>query len=131
MLGHFQRAADGCGAPVSYVISTGNEIGLESTDFLLVLLTTPHQRAVVYTEQSGVRENSSTRSSAAGAAQPVILMFPGQREVAAGRAIAHRSAGRRLCEMRVLAEDAGANRRDHDGRMMDLAEIMVRYPKPR
>src|SRR5690606_6081209 len=26
MLGHFQRAADGRGAPLSYVISTGNEI---------------------------------------------------------------------------------------------------------
>ena len=29
MLGHFQRAADGRGVPLSYVISTGNEIGLE------------------------------------------------------------------------------------------------------
>ena len=29
MLGHFQRAADGRGVPLSYVISTGNEIGLK------------------------------------------------------------------------------------------------------
>lgn len=34
MLGHFQRAADARGTPLSYVISTGNEIGLESTDFI-------------------------------------------------------------------------------------------------
>jgi len=29
MLGHFQRSADGRGTPLSYVSSTGNEIGLE------------------------------------------------------------------------------------------------------
>ena len=34
LLGHFQRAADGLGLPLAYVISTGNEAGLEGTDFL-------------------------------------------------------------------------------------------------
>ena len=30
LLGHFQRASDGRGLPLSYVISTGNEAGLET-----------------------------------------------------------------------------------------------------
>src|SRR5262249_60672031 len=34
LLGHFQRAADGRGLPLTYVISTGNETALESTAFL-------------------------------------------------------------------------------------------------
>ena len=33
LLGHFQRATDGRGIPLSYVISTGNEAGLEDYRF--------------------------------------------------------------------------------------------------
>src|SRR5258708_22429522 len=52
MLGHFQRAADGRGAPLSYVISTGNEIGLESTDFIEFLADDPATSVlVICTEQ--------------------------------------------------------------------------------
>ena len=52
MLGHFQRAADGRGMPLSYVISTGNEAGLETTDFIEFLADDPATRViVVYTEQ--------------------------------------------------------------------------------
>ena len=52
MLGHFQRAADGRGLPMSYVISTGNEIGLESTDFIEYLADDPATSVlVIYTEQ--------------------------------------------------------------------------------
>ena len=46
MLGHFQRAADGRGVPLSYVISTGNEIGLEVDRLHRVPRRRPrHQRA--------------------------------------------------------------------------------------
>src|SRR6195256_3426068 len=38
LLGHFQRATDGRGIPLSYVISTGNEAGLETSDFLEFLV---------------------------------------------------------------------------------------------
>ncbi len=38
LVGHFQRASDGRGIPLSYVVSTGNEAGLESTDFLEFLI---------------------------------------------------------------------------------------------
>ena len=52
MLGHFQRAADGRGMPLSYVISTGNEVGLEATDFIEFLADDPATRVIaVYCEQ--------------------------------------------------------------------------------
>ena len=41
LLGHFQRATDGRGIPLSYVISTGNEAGLETTDFVEFLVDDP------------------------------------------------------------------------------------------
>src|SRR5262245_48443349 len=51
MLGHFQRAADARGTPLSYVISTGNEIGLESTDFIQFLADDPATSLlVIYTD---------------------------------------------------------------------------------
>ena len=46
LLGHFQRAIDGRGVPLSYVISTGNEAGLETTDFLEFLIDDPSTRVI-------------------------------------------------------------------------------------
>ena len=46
LLGHFQRAADGRDMPLSYVISTGNEAGLEITDFLEFLADDPATRVI-------------------------------------------------------------------------------------
>ena len=52
LLGHFQRAADGLGLPLSYVISTGNEAGLEGTDFLEFLADDPATRVIaLYCEE--------------------------------------------------------------------------------
>src|SRR6201997_981473 len=47
LLGHFQRACDGRGIPVSYVISTGNECGLEGTDFIEFLVDDAATRVVI------------------------------------------------------------------------------------
>ena len=52
LLGHFQRAADGRGLPLSYVISTGNEAGLEGTDFIEFLADDRSTRVIaLYCEQ--------------------------------------------------------------------------------
>src|SRR5262249_56282206 len=51
LLGHFQRASDGRGVPLSYVISTGNEAGLETTDFIEFLVEDRATRVIaVYAE---------------------------------------------------------------------------------
>jgi acyl-CoA synthetase (NDP forming) len=133
MLGHFQRASDGRGIPLSYVISTGNEIGLESTDFIAFLA---EDRAtsvvVVYTEQvQRPREFLAAIRSCRDAGKPVMLMFPGRS--AKSRAAAKSHTGALVGDyatMQTQAEDAGAIVVGTMDEMMDLSEILVRYPKP-
>jgi acetate---CoA ligase (ADP-forming) len=133
MLGHFQRAADGRGTPMSYVISTGNEIGLESTDFIEFLAGDPATSVlVVYTEQvRRPREFLDAIRRCRAAGKPVVLMFPGRSVKSKQAAQSHTGAlVGDYATMRTLAEDAGAIVATTMDEMMDLAEILVRYPKP-
>jgi acyl-CoA synthetase (NDP forming) len=133
MLGHFQRAADGRGVPLSYVISTGNEIGLESTDFIEFLA---EDRAtsvlVVYTEQvRRPREFLAAIRRCRAAGKPVILMFPGRSVKSKQAAQSHTGAlVGDYATMKTVVEDAGAIVVGTMDEMMDLAEILVRFPKP-
>jgi acyl-CoA synthetase (NDP forming) len=133
MLGHFQRAADGRGTPMSYVISTGNEIGLESTDFIEFLADDPATSVlVVYTEQvRRPREFLAAIRRCRAAGKPVVLMFPGRSVKSKQAAQSHTGAlVGDYATMRTLVEDAGAIVATTMDEMMDLAEILVRYPKP-
>ena len=133
LLGHFQRAADGRGTPLSYVISTGNEIGLESTDFIEFLADDPATSVlVVYTEQvRRPREFLEAIRRCRAAGKPVILMFPGRSAKSKQAAQSHTGAlVGDYATMHTLAEDAGAIVVTTMDEMMDLAEILVRYPKP-
>ena len=133
MLGHFQRAADGRGMPLSYVISTGNEIGLESTDFIEFLADDPATSVlVVYTEQvRRPREFLAAIRRCRAAGKPVVLMFPGRSAKSKQAAQSHTGAlVGDYATMRTLVEDAGAIVVTTMDEMMDLAEILVRYPKP-
>jgi len=133
MLGHFQRAADGRGTPMSYVISTGNEIGLESTDFIEFLADDPATSVlVVYTEQvRRPREFLAAIRRCRAAGKPVVLMFPERSTKSKEAAQSHTGAlVGDYATMRTLVEDAGAIVATTMDEMMDLAEILVRYPKP-
>jgi acetate---CoA ligase (ADP-forming) len=133
LLGHFQRAADGLGLPLSYVISTGNEIGLELTDFIEFLSADPATGVLVlYAEQvRRPREFLDAIRRCRAAGKPVILMFPGRSAKAKQAARSHTGAlvGDHAT-MRTLVEDAGAIVVGTIDEMMDLSEIMARYPKP-
>ncbi|MEA3025664.1 MAG: hypothetical protein QOF91_949 [Alphaproteobacteria bacterium] len=133
MLGHFQRAADGRGVPLSYVISTGNEIGLESTDFIEYLADDRATSVlVIYTEQvRRPREFLEAIRRCRAAGKPVILMFAGRSAKSKQAAQSHTGAlVGDYATMRTLSEDAGAIVVTTMDEMMDLAEILVRYPKP-
>lgn len=133
LLGHFQRATEGRGLPLSYVISTGNEIGLEQTDFVEYLADDPATAVLaLYAEQ--VRRphqflDAIRRARAAG--KPVILLFPGRGAKSKQSAQSHTGAmvGDHAT-MRTLVEDAGAIVVNTMDEMMDLAEILVRFPNP-
>jgi acyl-CoA synthetase (NDP forming) len=133
MLGHFQRAADGRGLPLSYVISTGNEIGLESTDFIEFLVDDRATSVlVVYTEQvRRPRQFLEAIRRCRGAGKPVVLMFPGRTAKSKLAAQSHTgSLVGDYATMKTLAEDAGAIVVTTMDEMMDLSEILVRFPKP-
>ena len=111
MLGHFQRAADGLGLPLSYVISTGNEAGLEGTDFIEFLAEDRSTRVIaLYCEQ--IRRPAEflaacRRARAAG--KPIVLMQAGRGAKARKAALSHTGAliGD-FATMRTQVEDAGA-----------------------
>lgn len=133
VLGHFQRAADGRGMPLSYVISTGNEIGLESTDFIEFLAGDDATRVVaVYTEQVlRPREFLAAIRRCRDVGKRVILMFAGRSEKSRAAAKSHTGAlVGDYATMKTQTEDAGAIVVSTMDEIMDLAEILVRFPDP-
>ena len=133
LLGHFQRAADGLGLPLSYVISTGNEAGLEGTDFIEFLAEDRSTRVIaIYCEE--IRRPAQflaacRRARAAG--KPIVLMLAGRTAKARKSAQSHTGAliGD-WATMRTQAENAGAIVVTTMDEMMDLTQILVRYPVP-
>jgi acyl-CoA synthetase (NDP forming) len=133
LLGHFQRAIDGRGVPLSYVISTGNEAGLESTDFLEFLVDDPSTRVIaLYCEE--IRRPQAflaavRRARAAG--KPVVLMLAGRSAKARKAAQSHTGALIGDFEtMRTQVEDAGAIVVSTIDEVTDLVEILQRFPTP-
>src|SRR5947208_6519334 len=133
LLGHFQRAADGMGLPLTYVISTGNEAGLEGTDFLEFLAEDRATRVIaIYCEE--IRRPAEflaaiRRVRAAG--KPIVLMLAGRGAKARKSAQSHTGAliGD-FATMQTQAEDAGAIVVSTMDEMMDLVEILQRFPTP-
>jgi acetate---CoA ligase (ADP-forming) len=133
LLGHFQRAADGRGLPVSYVISTGNEAGLEGTDFIEFLAEDRATSVIsVYCEQ--IRRPAEflaacRRARAAG--KPIVVMHPGRG--ARSRRAAQSHTGALIGDlglMQTQIENAGAIMVSTMDEMMDLIAILARYPVP-
>ena len=133
LIGHFQRAADGRGLPLAYAISSGNEGGLENTDYLEFLADDPATRVIaIYCEQ--IRRPAEflaacRRARAAG--KPVVLMFPGQGAKSRKAAMSHTGAlVGDYAAMRTQVENAGAVVLAAMDEVMDLVEILLRYPVP-
>lgn len=133
LLGHFQRATDGRGIPLSYVISTGNEAGLETTDFLDFLVDDRATRVIVaYCEE--IRRPQAflaavRRARAAG--KPMVLVLPGRSAKARKAAQSHTGAliGD-YATIKTQVEDAGAIVVSTMDETMDLVQILQRFPKP-
>jgi acyl-CoA synthetase (NDP forming) len=133
LLGHFQRATDGRGIPLSYVISTGNEAGLESTDFLEFLVDDRATRVIaLYCEEIRRTQDflaACRRARAVG--KPVVVMLAGRSAKARKAARSHTGAliGD-WTTMRTQIEDAGAIVVPTMDEVMDLVEILQRFPAP-
>jgi acyl-CoA synthetase (NDP forming) len=133
LLGHFQRASDGRNLPLSYVISSGNEAGLESTDFLEFLVDDKATRVIVaYCEE--IRRPQAFLAAIRGAraaGKPVVLMLAGRSAKARKAAQSHTGAliGDHAT-MRTQVEDAGAIVVGSMDEVMDLVQLLQRFPTP-
>jgi len=133
LLGHIQRACDGANIPLSYVISTGNESGLETTDFLEFLADDPSTRVIAaYCEE--IRRPQAFLAAlrrVRGAGKPVVLMLAGRSAKARKAAQSHTGAlVGDYATVRTLAEDAGAIVVATMDEAMDLLAILQRFPVP-
>jgi acyl-CoA synthetase (NDP forming) len=133
LLGHFQRACDGRGIPLSYVISTGNEVGLDTTDFLDFLVDDPSTRVIVaYCEE--IRRPQTFLAvlrRARAANKPVVLMLVGRSAKARKAALSHTGAlVSDLATVRTQVEDVGAIVVATMDETMDLVAILQRFPVP-
>ena len=133
LLGHFERACDGRGIPLSYVISTGNEAGLETTDFLEFLVDDAATRVIAaYCEEIARPQAflaALRRARAAG--KPVVLMLVGRSVKARKAAKSHTGAlVGDFAVVRTQVEDAGAIVVSTMDEVMDLVAILQRYPVP-
>ncbi|OGA23457.1 MAG: hypothetical protein A3I01_18645 [Betaproteobacteria bacterium RIFCSPLOWO2_02_FULL_65_24] len=133
MLGHMQRAADSRGMPLSYVVSTGNEAGLDLADFTDYLVEDAATRVIVlYAEQirrPGEFLAACRRARAAG--KPLVLMHPGHGTRARSAAQSHTGAlvGDHGA-MRTRVEHAGVLLVDTLDELVDVSELLVKYPSP-
>jgi acetate---CoA ligase (ADP-forming) len=133
LLGHFQRACDGRGIPLSYVISTGNESGLDTTDFLDFLVDDPSTRVIVaYCEE--IRRPQTFLAAlrrARAVSKPVVLMLVGRSVRARKAALSHTGAlVSDFATVRTQVEDAGAIVVSTMDETTDLVAILQRFPVP-
>jgi len=133
LLGHFQRACDGRGIPLSYVISTGNEAGLETTDFLEFLVDDASTCVIAaYCEE--IRRPQAFLAAlrrARAAKKPVVLMLVGRNAKARKAAQSHTGAlVSEFATVRTQVEDAGAIVVSTMDETMDLIAILQRFPVP-
>jgi acyl-CoA synthetase (NDP forming) len=133
ILGHMQRAAHKRALPVSYIISTGNEAGLDLADYMEFLVADAATRVIVlYAEQirrPGKFLEICERARLAG--KPIVLLHPGRSKRARAAAQSHTGAlvGDHGAMLTCVTE-AGVLVVETMDEMIDVSELLVRYPEP-
>lgn len=133
MIGHMHRAAEARRMTISYLMTTGNEAGLDLADFAEFLLEDAHTNVMVfYAEQiRRPREFMAVCERARAAKKPVVVLAPGRGAKARAAAASHTGAlvGDHGAMLTNLA-NAGVLVVDTMDEVMDVAELLTRYPNP-
>lgn len=132
LLGHLQRGTEARGIPVSYVVSTGNEAGLESTDFIEYLVDDRATSVIsIYVEQIARPQaflDACRRARAAG--KTIVMMHPGRSAKARAAAQSHTGAlAGDYATMLAHVERAGVLIVKTIDELMDAGEVLVRFPE--
>lgn len=121
------------GVPISYRLSTGNEAGLTLADYLDFLADDPATSgAVVYAED--IRDPSGFLAAVRkvrARGKLLVLMHSGRSARARQAAASHTGAlAADYGVMKTLATHAGACVVESLEELVDVAEILARYPRP-
>lgn len=126
-------ACNGRNLPVTYAISTGNEVGLGVEDYLEFLLDDPSTSLIaLYVEQFRKPQKVLELAHKARAAgKPIVLLHPGRSEASRKSAESHTGAlAGDYKVMRTLVERAGILCVDSIEELIDVSELLFRYPAP-
>ena len=130
---HLEGGLDARGVPVSCWISTGNEAGLGLADFIQYLLDDPVTEVIaLYAEDiRRPQEFIDIAGEAVRRGKPIVMMHPGRGAKAKEAARSHTGAltGDHAV-MRTLVEHAGVVVVDTLDELMDVSELLARFPKP-
>lgn len=132
-MSHLRQAFDGRGLPASYMISPGNEAGLDLVDFLEFLTADAATKAIVLYAEHVRRpvEFLAAAKAARAAGKPIIMMHPGRGARAQEAAKSHTGALAGNYEvMRTQVAHAGIALVETLDELADTAEILARYPSP-
>src|ERR1700722_8052048 len=130
---HLEAGLEARGVPVSCWISTGNEAGLGLADFIQYLLDDPVTQVIaIYAEDiRRPQEFLDIAGEARRRAKPIVMLHPGRGVKAKEAARSHPGAltGDHAA-MRTLVEQAGVVVVDNLDELMDVSEILARFPTP-
>jgi len=130
---HLEAGLNTRGVPVSCWISTGNEAGLGLADFIQYLLDDPVTQVIaLYAEDiRRPQEFIAIAGEAMRRGKPIVMLHPGRGAKAQEAARSHTGAltGDHAV-MRTVVERAGVVVVDNLDELMDVSEILARFPKP-
>jgi acyl-CoA synthetase (NDP forming) len=131
---HLRLGLDSRGLPVTYTISTGNEMHLGLGDFVEYLLADNATRVImIYAEH--IRQPAAFLSAAQQAqvvGKPIVLLHPGRSARAKEAAKSHTGAlAGDYAVMRAKLERAGIIIVNTLDEMLDASELLARYPRPK
>jgi acyl-CoA synthetase (NDP forming) len=121
------------GVPISYLVTTGNEIGLGTPELIEFFSDSEHTGAIaVYAEQ--VRDPERFTAAVRKAyerGKPIVFMHPGRGE--RGRAAVASHTGALTGDhavMTTMVRRAGVAVVDTLEELIDLSQLLLRYPRP-
>ncbi|HUB96457.1 MAG TPA: acetate--CoA ligase family protein [Stellaceae bacterium] len=131
--GHVIGALEARNVPCSYMISCGNEAGIGLAELIDYLARDPSTAIILaYGEQ--IRRPAAFLAAVAearGRGKPVVLLHPGRTERAQTAARSHTgSLAGDHAAMRTMVEHAGVLLVDTLEELIDLGQILRRYPVP-
>ncbi|HVV92751.1 MAG TPA: acetate--CoA ligase family protein [Hyphomicrobiales bacterium] len=133
LIGHFRLAYEARHLPVSYQVTTGNEVGLTVADFVDFLVTDDATGTIVIYAEDIHRpaEFLAAARRAREAGKPIVMMHPGRSAKAQAAAHSHTGAlAGDYAAMRTVVEHAGVCLVDTLEEMVDVGELLTRFPKP-